>query len=380
MPRHFKWTKELSPAAVARKERHDRRMSTATHGSRDEPLILPEIAAEEVIEYELPKNVCTETQTEACGSSETVEKCSQTPKQPFYTVEYFRNNPKSLHFHTGLECLDKFNLVLSTLLPAAYHLTYFNGPVHFPDIPEQFLLVLMKLRQNKGNFELGELFNVQETDVYNIFITWIRFMSLQWGEINLWPDRDLVKFYTPHDFADKFPDTRVIVDGTECPIKQPKVPLAQQATFSHYKNRNTVKVVVGASPGGMISFISPAYGGSASDRSIIENSDLLKSCSRGDSIMADKGFDIQDLCAPYDVTVNHPAMFKKKNRLSGDIVLKDRKIASKRVHIERLIGLAKTYKILAKPLNRSETQLASDITFVCFMLCNFRKCIVPSDS
>jgi len=129
----------------------------------------------------------------------------------------------------------------------------------------------------------------------------------------LWPDKKLVKFYAPHDFADKIPNTRVIVDGTECPIKQPQLPLAQQATFSTYKNKNTVKVLVGSSPGGLLSYISPAYGGSASDRSIIEISDMPQSCSRGDSVMADKGFDIQDLCAPYDVTVNHPTMFKKKN-------------------------------------------------------------------
>lgn len=356
-----------------------RRTCTATHDNREETPLVPEIAAEEVVECELGK-ISSTTQTEACESPKSVHKQSQTHKQPFYTVEHFRNNPKSLHFHTGLECFEKFNFVFSTLLPAAYHLKYFRGPINFPDIPEQFLLVFMKLRRSKTNFELGELFCVPEPDVYNIFITWIRFMSLQWGEINLWPDRNLVRFYAPHDFADKFPNTRVIVDGTECPINQPQVPLAQQATFSNYKNKNTVKVVVGASPGGLISFISPAYGGSASDRSIIENSNLLKSCSRGDSIMADKGFDIQDMCAPYDVTVNHPAMLKKKNRLSAATVLKDRKIASKRVHIERLIGLAKTFKILAKPLVRSETQLASDITFICFMLCNFRQCIIPSDA
>jgi hypothetical protein len=52
-------------------------------------------------------------------------------------------------------------------------------------------------------------------------------------------------------------------------------------------------------------------------------------------------------------------------------VLKDRAISSKRVHIERIIGLAKTYKILKEPLNVTETKLGSEITFVCFMLCSF---------
>jgi hypothetical protein len=78
-----------------------------------------------------------------------------------------------------------------------------------------------------------------------------------------------------------------------------------------------------------------------------------------------KGFNVQDLFAPYDVTINIPTFFWKKNRMT---VLKDRAISSKRVHIERIIGLAKTYKILKEPLNVTETKLASEITFVCFMI------------
>ncbi|KAK3883415.1 hypothetical protein Pcinc_012249 [Petrolisthes cinctipes] len=249
-----------------------------------------------------------------------------------------------------------------------------------PKVEYQFLLVLMKLRQRKCNYELALMFGIEEKAVYNIFVTWVRFMALQWREIDLWPSKDLVQFYSPEDFFDKFPDTRVVLDGTECPVKQPKQPVTQQATFSRYKNRNTVKVVVGSTPGGLVSHVSPAYGGSVSDRHIIERSDIPKMCNPGDSIMADKGFEVQDLFAPHDVTVNIPTFFKKTNRLSGKAVLSDRKIASKRVHIERIIGLGKTYKILTSPLGHAETQLASDIIFICFMLCNFRSCIVPSTS
>jgi hypothetical protein len=60
--------------------------------------------------------------------------------------------------------------------------------------------------------------------------------------------------------------------------------------------------------------------------------------------------------------------------------MRDRKIASKRVHVERAIGLAKTFKILKHPLNQTESVLSSDIVFVCFMLVNFRRCIVPKNA
>jgi hypothetical protein len=132
--------------------------------------------------------------------------------------------------------------------------------------------------------------------------------------------------------------------------------------------------LAGATPGGLMSYLSPAYGGSSSDRQIVERTTL---CDKGDSIMADKGFNVQDIFAPYDVTINIPTFFKNKNRMSSKTVQRDRKISSKRVHIERIIGLAKTYKILKQSLNTTETKLASEIIFCCFMLCNFRPCIVP---
>jgi hypothetical protein len=59
----------------------------------------------------------------------------------------------------------------------------------------------------------------------------------------------------PTDFKAKFP-TRIIVDGTECPIKQSKAPREQQATFSTYKNRNTVKILVRSTPGGLVNCVS----------------------------------------------------------------------------------------------------------------------------
>jgi hypothetical protein len=181
----------------------------------------------------------------------------------------------------------------------------------------------------------------------------------------------------PTDFKQKFPKTRIIIDGTECPIKKPKAPKAQQSTYSTYKNRNTIKILVGSTPGGLVNYVSQAYGGSTSDRQIVERCKIVSACDPGDSVMADKGFNVQDLFATANVQVNIPTFFKKKNRMSGKIVVNDRKISSKRVHIERIIGLGKTYRILTCPLTGTEAKLSSHITFVCFMLCNFKTCIIP---
>lgn len=63
--------------------------------------------------------------------------------------------------------------------------------------------------------------------------------------------------------------------------------------------------------------------------------------------------------------------------MPAELVIQDRRVSSKRVHIERIVGLGKTYKILGTPMNSTETELATEIIFVCYFLCNLRSRIVP---
>lgn len=312
--------------------------------------------------------------TASCSTS-TQTECQG---KQLHSAKKFDN--ETIHFYTGLETYDKFVMVLHTLGPAAYSLKYYYGNKPNLSIEDQFFLTLIKLRTHPTNQELTIFFGISLMQVSNVFITWINFMYCQWSEINWWPSRDLVKYFAPSDFRLKFPNTRVIIDGTEFPIMKPNDPKLQQATFSTYKNRNTMKVVVGATPGGLISYVSPVYGGATSDRQITERSNLPQMCDPGDDVMADKGFNVDDLFLPYNVSLNIPTFFSKKNRLSSKIVKRDRAIASKRVHIERIIGLGKTYKILRDPMNHIEYQLATQISSVVFWLCNFRRRIVPKNA
>ena len=95
----------------------------------------------------------------------------------------------------------------------------------------------------------------------------------------------------PMDFKDKFGTTRIILDATEVKMTKPGKLSEQSSTWSSYKNANTAKTMVGISPKGVVTYVSPAYGGSTSDRQIIERSELLEDgkFEAGDSIMADRG-------------------------------------------------------------------------------------------
>ena len=118
-----------------------------------------------------------------------------------------------------------------------------------------------------------------------------------------------------------------------------------------------------------MSYVSDAYGGSTSDRQICERSDLIKKplFTSGESIMADRGLNVvQELSASKDVQVNIPSFMKGRNQLSLSEVIKDRRTASKCVHIERIIGLAKTFKILKQPMPGHCLRLGNRTIKVCF--------------
>ena len=105
----------------------------------------------------------------------------------------------------------------------------------------------------------------------------------------------------------------------------------------------------------------------------------MTGCDPKDQVMSDKGFPTQDLFAPYDVGVNIPTKLKRTTQFDPSDLSKDRKIASKRVIIERVIGMAKSYKILEGRLDENEALMGTQIIFACFMLGNFRNCLVTEN-
>ena len=86
---------------------------------------------------------------------------------------------------------------------------------------------------------------------------------------------------------------------------------------------------------------------------------------------------VQDLFATHDVQVNPPTTMKGVNQLPAETVVRDRVIASKRVHVERVIGLAKTFKILQREIRAERRPLMDKIIYVCFAFVNFRCNIIP---
>ena len=120
-------------------------------------------------------------------------------------------------------------------------------------------MIMCRLRQALPEKHLSFLFGVSQSTISRTFISWINFMFLRFGTINIWPTRAEVDCSMPEDFKNKFPTTRVIIDCTEVKCQMPSSLLLNSELFSNYKNHTTLKGLVGISPSGAITFISQLY-------------------------------------------------------------------------------------------------------------------------
>ena len=98
-------------------------------------------------------------------------------------------------------------------------------------------------------------------------------------------------------------------------LEMPSSVRSQSATYSSYKHHNTAKGLIGIAPSGAISFVSALYAGRCSNKAITKDCGILSLLKSGDSIMADKGFAIEnDL--PEGTELNIPPFLRDNAFLS----------------------------------------------------------------
>ena len=209
-----------------------------------------------------------------------------------------------------------------------------------------------------------------------------------------WPDRDNVFNVIPPYFRHYFPRLTCIIDCFEIFMESPKIHLARAEGFSNYKKHCTAKFLIGCNSLGMITFLSNAYGGRASDVQIVRESGLLNSMLHhpGDQILPGRGFTLhEDFATLCNVELLTPAFTKGKRQLSAQEIEVSHNISTVRIHIERVIGLMKNrFCILQGPLPLQCVQGIKNETFeeplasidkvlgVCAALTNMGESIVDS--
>ena len=236
---------------------------------------------------------------------------------------------------------------------------------------EEFFMTMLRLRAGLFEQDIVNRFQVSQSTVSRIVCTWINFLYLKLKDIPLWPPRELVQLNMPRQFREKYPSTRVIIDATEIFVEQPQLPELQKMTFSSYKNHNTFKALVGISPDGAITFVSSLYSGCISDKELTRKSGILDLLEEGDSVMADRGFEIEEDMMLIGVRLNIPPFLRGKKQLSENELVSTRRILSLRIHVERAMERIKNFHIFDWTIPSSLTDIADRIFFVCCVLTNF---------
>ena len=299
-----------------------------------------------------------------------------------FRLSNIMDNNQKIQFYTGFTNYSTLKACYDSLGPAVNCLNYWGSTIagdaksvygrkrSLPPM-EEYFLVLVRLRLGLFEEDLADRFNISRATVSRICITWINFLYIKLKELPLWPTRDMVQSYMPTIFKELYPTTRVIIDATEIFVETPSLPELQQMTFSNYKNHNTYKVLIGISPSGAITFISKLFPGSISDKELTRKSGLLELLENGDSIMADRGFDIQDDLTPLGVRINIPPFLKGRPQLEANELIETRRIASLRIHVERAMERIKNFHIFDRTIPASLTNVTEQMFTVCAILTNF---------
>ena len=123
---------------------------------------------------------------------------------------------------------------------------------------------------------------------------------------------------------------------------------------------------------GGISFVSTLYDGSISYKELTQKSGLIEKLQYDDVIMADRGFNIQEMLACKGLKVNVPPFINECGQLNESELLETRMIASLRIHVERAMERIKNYHILEFiPITLCKNGIIDMIFFVCAMLSSF---------
>lgn len=248
------------------------------------------------------------------------------------------------------------------------------------DVHNRVLLTLMKIKISCSFLCLSVLFNVSNVTCQRYFSQTIRILSAILKPFIQWPSKESVQNNFPEHFS-AFPNTRVVLDCTEMAVYSAPCVTCRLQTYSHYKKRHTLKIMIGIAPSGMVSVISKIFGGKASDKFIMEYTKIVDLCDKNDMVMVDKGYVGEEiLCREKNIKLIRPPFRRGNCQLSYEKCEENRGIARARVHVERCIQRLKNFKILSSEIEWNMVTYMEDIITVICGLVNLPPPILADDS
>jgi hypothetical protein len=102
---------------------------------------------------------------------------------------------------------------------------------------------------------------------------------------------------------------------------------------------------------------------------------FVEALEPGDQVMADKGFNIQNLLALQHVRLIAPPIMHKGS-ISANSATATRRVATKRIHVERIIRSLKSFGILHGTIPLNMKSYVDSIITICAALVNLQTKII----
>ena len=115
-------------------------------------------------------------------------------------------------------------------------------------------------------------------------------------------------------------------------------------------------------PAGAVSFLSRGWGGR--DKEITMHSGFLKFLQHGDLILVDRAVNITEALATHGAILKIPHFTKGKPQMSGKEIDNSRKISNVRIHVERVIGRTRKFRILQSTISILQVYLLDNVMSV----------------
>ncbi|XP_065652675.1 uncharacterized protein LOC136079930 [Hydra vulgaris] len=179
--------------------------------------------------------------------------------------------------------------------------------------------------------DLSFRFGFSESTVTRIYRTWLPIIAENVKFLIVWPEKHVLRRNLPTSFRKKFYNCVAIIDCMEIFIERPFSLHARTQTWSNYKN-NTIKYLIGITPSGAVG--------------------ILKL----------------------------PKFTKGKKQMSSAEVDESRQIAHVRIHVERVIGRLRKFRILQSIIPITQVDLLNNVMVMITSLVNINSSVVPPSS
>lgn len=305
------------------------------------------------------------TQTNICNveyrdRAIQTENCP-TSQQSKHSVRIEDLSEKDFKYYTGF-AFSQFE----TLWQALMEEKVYTGFAKYLSKKNQLVLCLTRYKLNLDFVLISHLYGIDRRIVSDIFKYWTTVLYKYFKTINFWR----LRYKNSSSYT-------AIIDCTEFETQRSSSnPDANQRIFSHYKNKPTLKILLAIDEKGLVIFCSDIFGGSAGDENIVQESGFYDLLNAGDTILADRGFNIGDILARKGVALNIPPFKGRRKQLTEQEVVDTRIVANRRIHVERVIKMAKINKILTQSIPTFLWSIANEIVYVGAFLPNFKDGVV----